>query len=81
MHEYEMVSAQTLILNNHEDLYQCIIQFILINGVGYTVEPVYIEHSREMKKCSMYAGVQCIQVLSKWRSVEIEIKSRVIRET
>ena len=26
-----------------------------------TVEPVYIEHSREMKKCSMYAGVQCIQ--------------------
>ena len=47
----------------------------------YTVEPVYIEHSREMKKCSMYAGVQCIQVLSNWRSVEIETKSRVIRET
>ena len=46
-----------------------------------TVEPVYIEHSREMKKCSMYAGVQCIQVLSNWRSGEIETKSRVIRET
>ena len=38
----------------------------------YTVEPVYIEHSREMKKCSMYAGVQCIQVLRNWRSGEIE---------
>ena len=25
-----------------------------------TVEPVYIEHSWEMKKCSMYTGVQCI---------------------
>ena len=37
----------------------------------YTVEPVYIEHSREMKKCSMYAGVQCIQVLNVWRSGEI----------
>ena len=37
-----------------------------------TVEPVYIEHSREMKKCSMYAGVQCIQVLSNWRSGEID---------
>ena len=46
-----------------------------------TVEPVYIEHSREMKKCSMYAGVQCIQVLSNWRLGEIETKSRVIRET
>ena len=46
----------------------------------YTVGPVYIEHSREMKKCSMYAGVQCIQVLSIWRSGEIETKSRVIRE-
>ena len=39
-----------------------------------TVEPVYIEHSREMKKCSMYAGVQCIQVLSNWRSGEIKNK-------
>ena len=29
-----------------------------------TVEAVYIEHSQEKKKCSMYAGVQCIQVLS-----------------
>ena len=29
-----------------------------------TVEPVYIEQSREMKKCSMYAGVQCIQSFS-----------------
>ena len=48
---------------------------------NYTVEPVYIEHSREMKKCSMYAGVQCIQVLSNWRSGQIETKSRVIRET
>ena len=37
----------------------------------YTVEPVYIEHSREMKKCSMYAGVQCIQVLSIWMSGEM----------
>ena len=46
-----------------------------------TVEPVYIEHSREMKKCSMYAVVQCIQVLSNWRSGEIETKSRIIRET
>ena len=46
-----------------------------------TVEPVYIEHSREMKKCSMYAGVQCIQVLSIWRSGEIQTKLRVIRET
>ena len=46
-----------------------------------TVEPVYIEHSQEMKKCSMYAGVQCIQVLSNWRLGEIETKSRVIRET
>ena len=36
-----------------------------------TVEPVYIEHSQEMKKCSMYAGVQCIQVLNIWRSGEI----------
>ena len=36
-----------------------------------TVEPVYIEHSQEMKKCSMYAGVQCIQVLSNWRSGEV----------
>ena len=45
------------------------------------MEPVYIEHSREMKKCSMYAGVQFIQVLSNWRSGEIETKSRVIRET
>ena len=45
-----------------------------------TVEYVYIEHSREMKKCSMYAGVQCIQILSNWRSGEIETKSRVIRE-
>ena len=49
--------------------------------VACTVEPVYIEHSQEMKKCSMYAGVQCIQVLSNWRLVEIETKSRVIRET
>ena len=47
----------------------------------YTVEPVYIEHSREMKKRSMYAGAQCtsIQVLSIWSSGEIETKSRVIR--
>ena len=36
----------------------------------YTVEPVYIEHSREMKKCSMYAGVQCIQVLNIWSRVK-----------
>ena len=49
--------------------------------VVYTVEAVYIEHSREMKKCSMYAGVQYIQLLSNWRSGEIEIKARVIRET
>ena len=48
----------------------------------HTVEPVYIEHSREIKKkCSMYAGVQCIQVLSNWRSGEIETISRVTRET
>ena len=47
----------------------------------YTVEPVYIEHSQEMKKCSMYEGVQCIQVMSIWRSGEIETKLRVIRET
>ena len=40
----------------------------------HTVEPVYIEHSQEMKKCSMYAGVQCIHVLSNWRSGEIETK-------
>ena len=46
-----------------------------------TVEPVYIEHSWEMKECSMYAGVQCIQVLNIWRSGEIQTKSRVIRET
>ena len=46
-----------------------------------TVEPVYIEQSREMKNCSMYAGVQCIQVLSNLRLGEIETKSRVIRET
>ena len=46
-----------------------------------TVEPVYIEHSREMKKCSMYAGVQCIQVPSNWRLGEIETKLRLIRET
>ena len=52
-----------------------------LEGLRYTVEPVYIEHSREMKKCSIYAGVQCIQVLSDWRSGEIETKSRVIRET
>ena len=45
-----------------------------------TVEPVYIEHSREMKKCSMYAGAQCIQVQHNWRSGEIETKSRVIRK-
>ena len=44
-------------------------------------KPVYIEHLREMKKCAMYAGVQCIQVLSNWRSGEIETKSRVIRAT
>ena len=47
----------------------------------YTVEPVYIEHSRDMKTCSMYAGVQCIQVLGISRLGEIETKSRVIRET
>ena len=47
----------------------------------YSVEPVYIEHSREMKKCSMYAGVQCFKVLSNWRLGETETKSRVIRET
>ena len=50
-------------------------------NITTTVEPVYIEHSREMKTCSMYAGVQCIQVLSNWRSGEIETKPKVIRET
>ena len=50
-------------------------------NLANTVEPVYIEHSWEMKKCSMCAGVQCIQVLSNWRLDEIETKSRVIRET
>ena len=44
-----------------------------------TVEPVYIEHSREKKKCSMYAGVQCIQVLIILRSDEIKTKSKVNR--
>ena len=41
------------------------------------MEPVYIEHSWEMKKCSMYAGVQCIHVQSIWTSGEIETKSRI----
>ena len=56
-------------------------EFMCMKDNLSTVEPVYIEHSREMKKCSMYTGVQCIQVLSYWRLGEIETKSRVIRET
>ena len=44
-----------------------------------TVEHVYIEHSGEMKKRSMHAGVQYIQVMSIWRSGEIESKSKVNR--
>ena len=32
-------------------------------GKGSTLEAVYIEHSREMKRCLIYAGVQCTQVL------------------
>ena len=42
------------------------------------IQPVYIEHSQETKKCSMYAGVQCIQVLSIWSLGELQTKSKVI---
>ena len=54
--------------------------FVMFKDLQTTVEPVYIEHSQEMKKCSMYAGVQYIQTLNNWRSGEIETKSRVTRE-
>ena len=47
--------------------------------LSHTVGPVYIDHSWEMKKCSTYTGVQCFQVLSIWRSGEIETKSKVNR--
>ena len=60
---------------------ELLVESLFIISPSNTVEPVYIEHSREIKKCSMFAGVQFIQVLSNWRSVEIETKSRVIRET
>ena len=46
--------------------------WIFTSPTPNTVEPVYIEHSRKMKKCSMYAGVQCIQFLNIWRSGEME---------
>ena len=58
----------------------CVCVCVCVWGGIYTVEPAYIELSWEMKKCSMYTGVQCIQVLSHWRSGEIESKSRGIRE-
>ena len=41
------------------------------------MEAVYVECSQKMKKCSMYAGVQCIQLL---RSGEIETKSKEIKQ-
>ena len=44
-----------------------------------TVEPVHIEHSPQMKSCSMYAGVQHIQIQSILRSDEKEKKSKVNR--
>ena len=44
-----------------------------------TVEPVHIEPSRQMKKCSMYAGVQHIQIQSILRSDEKEKRSKVNR--
>ena len=54
----------------------------MVRSRAIAVETVFIEHSREIKKkCSMYAGVQCIQVLSDWGSGEIETTAMVIRET
>ena len=52
----------------------CVYIYIYI----FTLEPVYIEHSQEMKKCSMYASVKCTKVLGTCRSGEIETKLKVL---
>ena len=59
-----------IIISNHKNTIIVLEVCYLKRCVTHTVEPVYIEHSQEMKKCSMYAGVQCIQVLNIWRSVK-----------
>ena len=35
---------------------QALLLDVSIQKPLYTVEPLYINHSQEMKKCSMYAG-------------------------
>ena len=57
---FRIFEREMLIRTQPATLLKISCDFLLISKViCNTVEPVYIEHSRQMKKCSMYAGVQC----------------------